>query len=417
MYFVGIDIAKKFHIACVLDEKDTLVKKNYRIESDSSCFEQFIQLLNDIDSDKSQFLIGMEATGMLFENLYITLKNIGYNVVLLNPYQTSKFREMDTMKYVKNDNIDSQMIAALIKSGRYSQGYISQELYQSIKSLYRHKATLMEEMKKAKRQVSTVLVVVFPEFEQIIKDPFSVSGMALLNKYPTAKHYKGASGDRILKLFRKIKGNNFNIDKANKLLDLAHNSIFQGNAKDERAYVIRSNLRRITFLKEEIEQCEAQMFELLNDTNTSIETSKEEEVYVADLVDNLRSIDGVSDKTIFAILSECGDISRFKSAQAFIGYLGLYPTVYQSGNSTKYGKLAKRGAKLAKMALYQASIACVRHNDQLKKIYLDKKSSGRASKECVIIVARKLATIIYSIYKHNTPYDPVRVFSPSSLSH
>lgn len=417
MYFVGIDIAKKFHIACVLDEKDTLVKKNYRIESDSLCFEQFTQLLNDIDSDKSKFLIGMEATGMLFENLYITLKNIGYNVVLLNPYQTSKFREMDTMKYVKNDNIDSQMIATLIKSGRYSQGYVSEELYQSIKSLYRHKATLMEEMKKAKRQVSTVLVVVFPEFEQIIKDPFSVSGMALLNKYPTAKHYKGASGERILKLFRNIKGNNFNIDKANKLLDLAHNSIFQGNAKDERAYVIRSNLRRITFLKEEIEQCEAQMFELLNDTNTSIETSKEEEVYVADLVDNLRSIDGVSDKTIFAILSECGDISRFKSAQAFIGYLGLYPTVYQSGNSTKYGKLAKRGAKLAKMALYQASIACVRHNDQLKKIYLDKKSSGRASKECVIIVARKLATIIYSIYKHNTPYDPVRVFSPSSLSH
>ena len=417
MYYIGIDIAKKFHIACVLNEKGTLVKKNYRIESDNSCFEQFIQLLNDIDSDKSQFLIGMEATGMLFENLYITLKNIGYNVVLLNPYQTSKFREMDTMKYVKNDNIDSQMIAALIKSGRYSQGYISQELYQSIKSLYRHKATLMEEMKKAKRQVSTVLVVVFPEFEQIIKDSFSVSGMALLNKYPTAKHYKGASGERILKLFRNIKGNNFNIDKANKLLDLAHNSIFQGNAKDERAYVIRSNLRRITFLKEEIEQCEAQMFELLNDTNTSIETSKEEEVYVADLVDNLRSIDGVSDKTIFAILSECGDISRFKSAQAFIGYLGLYPTVYQSGNSTKYGKLAKRGAKLAKMALYQASIACVRHNDQLKKIYLDKKSSGRASKECIVIVARKLATIIYSIYKHNTPYDPVRVFSPSSLSH
>jgi len=417
MYYVGIDIAKKFHIACVLDEKGTLVKKNYRIESDISCFELFIQVLNDIDRDKSKFLIGMEATGTLFENLYITLKNIGYNVVLLNPYQTSKFREMDTMKYVKNDNIDSQMIAALIKSGRYSKGYVSEELYQSIKSLYRHKATLMEEMKNAKRQVSTVLVVVFPEFEQIIKDPFSVSGMALLNKYPTAKHYKGASGERILKLFRNIKGNNFNIAKANELLDLAHTSIFQGNAKDERAYVIHSNLRRIKFLKEEIEQCEAQMFELLNDTNTIIETSKEEEVYISDLVDNLRSIDGVSDKTIFAILSECGDISRFKSAQAFIGYLGLYPTVYQSGNSTKYGKLAKRGAKLAKMALYQAGVACVRHNDQLKKIYLDKKSSGRAPKECIIIVARKLAMIIYSIYKHNTPYDPARVFSPSNLSH
>ena len=419
-YYVGIDIAKSFHIACVLDDKNNYIKKNIRIESELSDFTLLGSILDEIDSDKAKFIIGMEATGLLFENLYLSLNTQGYNVVLLNPYQTNKFREMDTMKFVKNDNIDSQMIAALLKSGRYSSAFVSQELYQSIKSLYRHKATLMQEMKDAKRQVSTTLVVVFPEFTKIMKDPFSVSGMALLNKYPTAKHYKGASVDRILKIFRNIKGNNFNQQKADELLTLAQTSIYQGNAQDERAYVIKSNLRRIKFLKEEIEQCEIQMFELLNDSNQLIKrkTTQEEEVYVANLVDNLRSIDGVSDKTIFAILSECGDISRFRSGQAFIGFLGLYPTLYQSGNSTKYGKLAKRGAKLAKLALYQASIACIRHNAELKKIYLDKKSSGRAPKECVIIVARKLAMIIYSIYKNNTPYNPARVFTAqASLGH
>jgi transposase len=418
MYYVGIDIAKQFHIACVLDESNKLLVKNLRVESKINNFSLLHSELINITDDRSQFLIGMEATGLLFENLYIFLQSLGYNVVLLNPYQTNRFREMDTMKYVKNDNIDSQMIAALLKSGRYSEGYVSEDLYQAIKSLYRHKATLMQEIKNAKRQVSTTLVVVFPEFEQIIKDPFSVSGMALLEKYPTAKHYKGASGERILKIFRNIKGNNFNLQKANNLLDLAKLSIYQGNASDERAYVIHSNLRRIRFLKEEIEACESQMFTLLNNANKTIKTSQDDEVYIADLVDNLRSIDGVADKTIFAILSECGDISRFHSGQAFIGFLGLYPTLYQSGNSTKYGKLAKRGAKLAKLALYQASIACVRHNDELKKIYLDKKSSGRAPKECVIIVARKLAMIIYSIYKNNTPYNPARVFNTqASLSH
>jgi transposase len=420
MKYVGIDIAKKFHIACVLDESNTYLKKNYRIESELTDFDMFYQLLELIDKDKSQFLIGMEATGLLFENLYLFLQKLGYNVVLLNPYQTTKFREMDTMKYVKNDNIDSQMIAALLKSGRYSTGFVSENIYQAIKSLYRHKATLMQEMKNAKRQVSTSLAVVFPEFEQIIRDPFSVSGMALLEKYPTAKHYKGASGERILKLFRNIKGNNFNLQKANDLLDLARLTIYQGNASDERAYVILSNLRRIRFLKEEIEQCESQMFTLLNESEQAVSasTSKEEEVYIADLVDNLRSIDGVSDKTIFAVLSECGDIARFRSGQAFIGFLGLYPTLYQSGNTTKYGRLAKRGAKLAKMAIYLAAVACVRHNAELKKVYLDKKSSGRAPKECIVVVARKLAMIIYSIYKNNTPYNPARVFNTqASLSH
>ncbi len=420
MYYVGIDIAKKFHIASILDENNNIIKKNYRIESEISDFTLFGSMLCEIEQDKNSFIIGMEATGLLFENLYLSLKTQGFNVVLLNPYQTNRFREMDTMKYVKNDNIDSQMIAALLKSGRYSKAYVSEELYQSIKSLYRHKATLMDEMKKAKRQVSTTLAVVFPEFEQIIKDPFSVSGMALLEKYPTAKHYKHASGERILKVFRNIKGNNFNLEKANELLNLAITSIYQGNAKEERAYVILSNLRRIKFLKEEIINCESQMSELLDDTNKELDESisKDDEVYISQLVDNLRSIDGVSDKTIFAILSECGDINRFKDAKAFIGYLGLYPTLYQSGNSTKYGKLAKRGARLAKMAIYQASIAAIRHNDELKKLYLDKKSSGRASKECVIVVARKLAKIIYAIYKYNTPYNPIRVFSSkTSLSH
>ncbi len=420
MKYVGIDIAKKFHIACVLDESNSYLKKNYRIESELTDFDMFYQVLELIDKDKSQFLIGMEATGLLFENLYIFLQKLGYSVVLLNPYQTTKFREMDTMKYVKNDNIDSQMIAALLKSGRYSEGYVSEDIYQAIKSLYRHKATLMQEMKSAKRQVSTTLAVVFPEFERIIRDPFSVSGMALLNKYPTAKHYKGASGDRILKVFRNIKGNNFNLDKANDLLDLAMTTVYQGNAKNERAYVILSNLRRISFLKEEIAQCESQMFTLLNESAYAVSTSisKDEEVYIADLVDNLRSIDGVADKTIFAVLSECGDISRFRSGQAFIGFLGLYPTLYQSGNTTKYGRLAKRGAKLAKMAIYLAAVACVRHNAELKKVYLDKKSSGRAPKECVVVVARKLAMIIYSIYKNNTPYNPARVFNTqASLSH
>jgi transposase len=232
-YYVGIDIAKRFHIACVLDDKNNYIKKNIRIESELSDFTLLGSILDEIDSDKTKFIIGMEATGLLFENLYLSLNTQGYNVVLLNPYQTNKFREMDTMKFVKNDNIDSQMIAALLKSGRYSSAFVSQELYQSIKSLYRHKATLMQELKDAKRQVSTTLVVVFPEFTKIMKDPFSVSGMALLNKYPTAKHYKGASVDRILKIFRNIKGNNFNQQKADELLTLAQTSIYQGNAQDE----------------------------------------------------------------------------------------------------------------------------------------------------------------------------------------
>lgn len=352
----------------------------------------------------------MEATGLFFENLYLYLKAKGFKLVLLNPYQTNRFREMDTMKKVKNDNIDALMIAALIKSGRYSKAYVSEDTYQSIKSLYRHKSSLQDELKKHKRQVSTLLAVVFPEMEQVIRDPFNVTGLALLEKYPTAKHYHHASIDRILKTFRGIKGNNFNEAKAGKLLELARHSIYQGNGVDERAFVIQSHLRQIKFINDEIHSVENEMLKLFNQ-QTSLNQDEEQEIM--SIVDNLRSIPGVSDKTIFALMSECGDLSRFKNQDSFAGYLGLYPTLQQSGNKTVHGPLAKRGAKLAKKALYQAAIASIRHNKELNKLFYDKVSQGRAKKEAVVIVARKLAHIILAIYKNNVAYNPNRVFLAS----
>lgn len=413
MLYVGIDIAKRFHVACIVDEKDKVLKKALKFSNSKEGFERFIAQLSSFDTNPSSFLIGMEATGLLFENLYLFLQERGYNVVLLNPYQTNRFREFGTMKKSKNDNIDALMIAALLKSGRYLDAYVSKELYANIKALYRHKASLQEELKKHKRQLTSIVTVVFPEFEQLIKDPFSVTALALLEKYPTAQHYEYASVDRILKTFRGIKGNNFNEEKAKKLLALAKSSIYQGNAKEQRAFVIRSHIRMIKMLTQEIDAIEQQMLALFDALPL---LQEEEEKEIMDIIDNLRSIPGVSDKTIFALMSECGDLDRFGSVKKFHGYLGLYPQQFQSGNTTSYGHLAKRGARLAKKALYQAAIAAIRHNKELNKLYHDKCSQGRSKKEAVIIVARKLASIILAIYKTNTPYDPNRVFMQKRAS-
>jgi transposase len=103
MFYVGIDIAKKFNVAFIVDDKDKVIKKSFKFNNDEKGFNNFLELLLSIDKNISNFTLAMEATGLLFENLYLHLKNKGYNIILLNPYQTSKFREMDTMKKVKND--------------------------------------------------------------------------------------------------------------------------------------------------------------------------------------------------------------------------------------------------------------------------------------------------------------------------
>ena len=413
MNFVGIDVAKTFHMVSIVDENETrVINKAFRVENTMDGFEKLLKVLDSISKNQDDFILGLEATGIYGENLLEFLKSKGYNIKLLNPFQTSRYREQRTMKKVKNDNIDSLIIAYLLNDGKYSSGYVTDDEYQSLRTLYRNRASIQADMKELKKRILTQITVTFPEFEGFI-DPFSVSGLALLDKYPTAQHYKHSSVDRILKLFRHIQGNNFNQDKALRLLALSKDSIYSGKAKDARAIAIRSSIRLLKMYLGELDIIEAEILSLL-DSKATVTTVNElgQEITKSDtLIENLKTIPGVADKTIAAVLSECGDLTRFPSIPKFIGYLGLFPTENSSGKSRSVGHLSKRGSSLVKHALYMSATSCLIHNPQMKLLYDTKRSQGKSKKESIVAVSRKLATIIYSIFKYNTPYNPNRVFT------
>ena len=416
MYFVGIDIAKSFHVVSVIDNEETkVISKPFKIKNDAKGFEKLLTILDSVSLDKKEFTIGLEATGIYGENLLEFLNAKGYSVKLLNPFQTSRYREQITMKKVKNDNIDSLVIALLLKNGKFSSGYVTDDEYQSLRTLYRNRSSIQSDMKDVKKRILTQITVTFPEFEGFIK-PFTVSGLALLDKYPTAHHYKHSSVDRVMKLFRHIQGNNFTQDKAVKLLELSRESIYSGKAKDARAIAIRSTIRLLKMYLSELDIIEAEILSLLDSSGTSTTTvnEAEQEVKKADnLIANLKTIPGVADKTIAALISECGDLTRFPTIPKFIGYLGLFPTENSSGNSKSIGHLSKRGSSLAKHALYMSAVSCLIHNTQLKQLYDTKRSQGKSKKEALVAVSRKIAVIIYSIVKYNVPYNPDRVFAKS----
>ena len=409
MYYVGIDIAKSFHVVTIIDENEVKVtQKPIRVTNCIDGFSKFITKLETISSNTNDFIIGLEATGIYGENLWEFLNSHGFNVKLLNPFQTTRYREQHTMKKVKNDNIDSWIIALFLKDGKYSSGYVTDDEYQSLRTLYRNRASIQSDMKEVKKRILTQVTVTFPELENFI-DIFSITGLALLDKYPTAHHYKHSSVDRILKIFRHIQGNSFNNQKAIEVLELAKNSIYSGKAKDARAIAIKSSIRLLKIYQEELSILEEEILALLEKNGIK----EEKDVPTNSLIENLKTIPGVSSKTIAAVISECGDLSRFTTPIKFIGYLGLFPTENSSGNSKSTGHLSRRGSSLAKHALYMASVSCLLHNKELKQYYDTKKSQGKSKQEGLIAVSRKLATIIYSIFRYNTPYNPSRVFSKS----
>ena len=421
MYYVGIDIAKSFHVVSVIDDEETkVISKPFKINNDAKGFENLLTILDSVSLNKKEFTIGLEATGIYGENLQEFLKSKEYLVKLLNPFQTTRYREQITLKKVKNDEIDSLVIAQLLKSGKFSSGYITDDEYQSLRTLYRNRTTIQADMKDVKKRILTQITVTFPEFDGFM-NPFTISGLTLLDKYPTAHHYKHSSVDRIMKLFRHIQGNNFTQSKALQLLKLSRESIYSGKAKDARAIAIKSSIRLLQMYFSELDIIEKEILSLLENstsstqtnTTTSVDAVGKEIENTNSLIANLKTIPGVAEKTIAALISECGDLSRFPTIPKFIGYLGLFPTENSSGNSKSIGHLSKRGSPLVKHALYMSAVSCLIHNTQLKQLYDTKRSQGKSKKEALIAVSRKIATIIYSIFKYNVPYDPNRVFAKS----
>ena len=403
MYYVGVDIAKEKHYVCILDDTKELACKPFWIYSDILGLRELLKRLAELSLDMNDFIIGIESTGAFSENFYSYITDADYKVILLNSYQTAKYRDFSTLKKIKNDSIDAYVIAELLASAKYKASYISNEAYHDLKVLNRLKKSLDDKIKSIQREISTVVATVNPEIEKVFPNIFTKTAIAIIKAYPTAIDISKATPEKLTKIFRHIKGNSFNLEKAKYLIELAKSSIYTGRANESRALMIKTNIKILELYIQEKDEVEKQIQDLIDNQLDDDSTN----------IDNVKSIPGVADKTVTAILGECGDLRRFESAKAFIGFLGLYPTLYQSGKSSSTGTLAKRGIPIAKHALYMSSISCILHNPQLKQLYDTKKSQGKSSKESYIAVSRKLATIIYAIFKYNTPYNPNRVFSKS----
>ena len=107
MYYVGVDIAKEKHYVCILDEARELACKPFWIYSDILGLRELLKKLADLSLDMDDFIIGIESTGAFSENFYSYITDADYKVILLNSYQTSKYRDFSTLKKIKNDSIDA----------------------------------------------------------------------------------------------------------------------------------------------------------------------------------------------------------------------------------------------------------------------------------------------------------------------
>lgn len=121
----------------------------------------------------------------------------------------------------------------------------------------------------------------------------------------------------------------------------------------------------------------------------------------------LESIPGIGQATIARLLAFVGDVQRFEHAKTLAAFVGLNPTVHQSGSSVK-GKphLSKKGNAVIRSALYMPAIVARRYNPVIKEFAERLKKAGKPNMVIIGAVMRKLLHIIYGVLKSGRPFDP-----------
>jgi len=405
MYYLGIDVSKTSSRYIVLRDDGSKLK-SFSLHNNHESFQELTNRLTALGCEQSNLLIGMEATGPFWENLYAFLTNKKFRVILLNPYHTSKFREA-LAKKAKTDDIDALIVAQLLRTGEYVQSQVADEDIQTLRELVSTRYEFVKQRKNYQRKVYSLLAVIFPEFATTaIKNPFSLASSAILKRFPTALHLAQAKPKQIEKLVRSIQGNNFNINEIEQLITAAKKSIYQGRASEARATTMRMLLEHIEQLTSSIEELEMNIHEILSPSSRTTGS----DTFTGS---NLLTIPGVGEKTVAAVLSYLGNSGQsFETSTKAVGYIGFFPRIFESGQTKRENKISKRGPKLLRAALYMAAVASLKHNKELRTLYHRKLSQGKTEKQALICVAKKLLQIMLAMLKSGEPYNPALVFVP-----
>lgn len=401
MLYVGIDVSKSTARSVFLDNEGEKLKA-FSFNTDKEGFNKLLSFIKELKLNKDNSLFGIEATGILWENLFSFLTELGFKVILLNPYQTKKYREALRFK-AKTDDIDAYVIAGLLRSKDFSSSFIPEDRIQTLRDFTKLRYELVKDRTNYQRQALSLLTLVFPEYSNTsLKHPFGIASLAVLKQFPTAKHLAAAKVKQIEAIVRSIKGNNFSVDNIQQLIDTAKTSVFSGRASGARALSLNILLSQIESFDNSITALDTQIDALLTSDQQNNTPGS-----------NLLDIPGVGPKTVAALLSAVGDGKSFHSGTNIIGYVGFFPVISDSGETKLKRHIAKTGPKYLRCALYLAAVSCIRHNPQFKRIYTIKRSQGKSAKQALICVAVKLTHTMLSMLKSGKPYDPTRVFACS----
>lgn len=127
------------------------------------------------------------------------------------------------------------------------------------------------------------------------------------------------------------------------------------------------------------------------------------------IVRRLMTMPGVGPIVGLTFRAVVDDVSRFADAQQCTAYVGVVPRESSSGAHQRKGAITKAGPSSLRVALIQASWVMWRQRQGRAALHawVDRLAARRGRRIAVVALARRLARILYAMWRDATDYRPV----------
>lgn len=392
MIYAGVDIAKMDHVIGAVDETGAEAASPMKFKNSEAGFERCIAWLESVAESEDEVFVGMEATGHYWKACFAYLMAAGYKVCVVNPMQVHAMRKLKNLAGVKNDRIDSWLIAETLRQGDYDETRLATDEVQALKQLTRYHQGLKQELATVKTQAICVLDAYFPEYAVLFSDMFGTASLKVLAECPTPSEVARKRASSIAKLLSEGSRGRLGADKAAQVKAAAKSSVGIKLGEEAASFQIKTMVSQIEFLNQTIAKVEKEVASLLEKVEPNITT-----------------IPGVSTTTGAQIVAEIGDVKRFKNAASIVKYAGLNSGVDESGKFSAEGvPITKHGSPYLRRSLWLAANRARQYDPRLKEYYDKLRRKGKPHRVAVTAVARKLCHIVYAVMRDGEPYDPAK---------
>lgn len=384
MNYVGIDISKYKHDCFIMTDLGEVVNDGFSFTNNAG---GFAMLQNELElCGKGNVRIGFEATGNYGINLKLFLERIGYDYMEINPLLIKEYIKSKSLRRTKTDKLDAVAIAGYLVAEGYRPHQTSFYQRFALKQLTRLRSSLVSQRSRYLVQLTNVLDCIFPEFKPLFGNKFSVTALYILANYPSPQAIANMN-TRSFEILRRKSRDKFTMDRFVKLKELAKNTV--GVYEDCYRLELDALLDLYSQLDSKIDELESQITEIIESLNPPT-----------------LSIKGVGPISAAIIVSELGDVSRFKTPNKVLSFAGLEPGFFQSGTTEYNGHMVKHGSAPLRCALMNCSRSIRLHNETFAAYYQKKINEGKPHYVALSHVAKKLVRLIFALETKGERFDP-----------